>query len=997
MAGLSQDEDCVRWHDEAAEGSLDSPFQTPSDERRTSGLTPSSLGHKREYLQELVQKEIQSRSNLPESGTDHFERLLQALQTPSPAAGSPLGNLELSDEDIALLDAMVAAAQCPAPLHPRSENHLLKTPSALKGPQKRKTSPVVRPPASKKATVENPPQCEDPFGDFPEELPPTAVKQVPSKPETPSEDPFGDFPGELPQSTVKSAPQQMVKQEATLVVLPSSEPAVQTDDPFGDFPDMIDFDSRPSLNPAPSQPVASKFEVPSTNGAVLPAVEEEDPFGDCPDMSTLAEQPVKKTEEDPFGDDPFGDGVDFEALDQQVSQQAVTPTNVSSNQRNAALQFARYKVLRVSRSDFVMSLAVATWESPEREAGVIQLRGEWFHTALEPGTVVHVCSLLGETMVDVLPLLLDTSNDDDVVLVVHPDLLLTPTTISDSVQCLRRAVLKNQLGSSGFTEQAPLLGTIRHSLFEAAMRDEIFDPNQLRLELDRIVRENAEALVAANTSTRDVHREVGRFIPQILEFANKATGFGPNSRPVASSNQGLHLSQVYAVEEPLVSPELGLKGNADMIVRTRSSRLERQMTVELKTGHSQKSQTAHMAQLVLYIVLMRARYGPTAPGSNIECSNSGILLYMNGEAQRYELLCPTIGEMKSLINQRNRVASEMMHQRNNNGLSLSQSSSDQSAQSARNSTSGRCGDQPELPELIGDSRSCSRCYIRRECMLYARASPRFEDVRQDRHEDLLNQYSSHLSNSEISYFRKWMRLVDYEAHTSSALVSQAWLHQSMDREKSCGKTLSEVVLDVNRSRLVQTLGSTEKALLVFRRSASSSLSTQFDDLDFEAGDHSVVSIDRSSLHYSRNSPMHVARGFLDQVQGSEVTVRVDVDDLERLQRLHAEWEGREITFRIDKDDISTGVGTLRQNLIELMTGDRRDGVSDPTRALLGLLRSIIVGMAPPIFDAAMPILLDSKASRHTSIPGCGFEELQSDFASMNQDQQESIKKVQFRC
>ena len=61
------------------------------------------------------------------------------------------------------------------------------------------------------------------------------------------------------------------------------------------------------------------------------------------------------------------------------------------------------------------------------------------------------------TLVVALPLLLHTcpppgsDPDDDLVLIVHPDLLLTRTAISETVSCPRRAILSNRLGSTGMT------------------------------------------------------------------------------------------------------------------------------------------------------------------------------------------------------------------------------------------------------------------------------------------------------------------------------------------------------------------------------------------------------------------------------------------------------------------------------------------------------------------------------------------------------------------
>lgn len=115
------------------------------------------------------------------------------------------------------------------------------------------------------------------------------------------------------------------------------------------------------------------------------------------------------------------------------------------------------------------SSSLAQLDSSELHAdGCIFLRGEWYHTDVDAGDIVHLCSLSGKYRTDLgaLPVILHTnpphgSNiDDDLVLVVHPDLLIPPTAISETVSCSRRAVLRLRLGSTGLS--CKLLG-IRYS------------------------------------------------------------------------------------------------------------------------------------------------------------------------------------------------------------------------------------------------------------------------------------------------------------------------------------------------------------------------------------------------------------------------------------------------------------------------------------------------------------------------------------------------------
>jgi hypothetical protein len=239
---------------------------------------------------------------------------------------------------------------------------------------------------------------------------------------------------------------------------------------------------------------------------------------------------------DEFGDDPFGDfpEIDFGELDKSIAQRNSSSQTVGGPsdldrdlrylaQQNAAsavpsalapvcnprvpstsadllyLAFSRYKVIRVDLDDstYTKTLAVASWQTTmlkeddpkaihrsdtlgrtQRRTtwsidGVLHLRGEWYHTRVDEGDIIHVCSLRGTCRTDssALPLILHTnppagSDNDDLILIVHPDMLLTPTGISETVSCTRRAILKLRLGSSGLTCKLRLriVSTVHHSL-----------------------------------------------------------------------------------------------------------------------------------------------------------------------------------------------------------------------------------------------------------------------------------------------------------------------------------------------------------------------------------------------------------------------------------------------------------------------------------------------------------------------------------------------------
>jgi DNA replication factor Dna2 len=226
------------------------------------------------------------------------------------------------------------------------------------------------------------------------------------------------------------------------------------------------------------------------------ATQEEADRGDASQHAVVssAQAPPHQSARSP---DPFGDfpEMDFDALDKSIAdqQENIPPISPAKAETLPApspglLQFTRYRILQVHDDSqrFVKSLAVQFWTrdmvpdtsvnnrsssrtmaqgdragKPQTPNGQIHLCGDWYFTPLVEGDVIHVCSPSGlfQTRVDLSnPLALDTYREDDLLLIVHPDMLLTPTTISETVTCSRRAVLKNRLGSTGLSgKSCPLM------------------------------------------------------------------------------------------------------------------------------------------------------------------------------------------------------------------------------------------------------------------------------------------------------------------------------------------------------------------------------------------------------------------------------------------------------------------------------------------------------------------------------------------------------------
>ena len=912
-------------------------------------------------------------------------------------------------------------------------------------------------------------------------------------------DEFGDFPSELATFTMTGQMSASKSDDA-----PS--PPTEEEDEFGDFPDDIDFtaldqvvtqrlttqcdtrtdDSEPSTGIKPSTKMTVQINDSKSNNTPSPA--EEDEFGDFPD------------------------DIDFNALCQPnvgVNMEDNVVRNRKSNPPKCGelsfMKFSRYKVLAVDDDEKrnTKSLSVAAWDnsmmkSDEEEKkihkdykvikssckvlgekdhstsnfsqyakdGLITLCGEWYYSPVQPGDVIHVCSLTGRYQTDVtaLPIILHTypppgSDIDDLILVLHPDMLMTPSVISETSSCNRRAVLKSKIGSNGLSSKAAFVGTMRHALFEACMKTAEFDEGFAQPVIKKLIREKAEALIGCNLSEAEMEVEVLNMLPMIQQFAKEYTTLrkdvmilDPIGKPVGGN--GLHpdirllAKGVHSVEESVVSTELGLKGAIDAVLETETMVIGRKhnnfssnnaicdpntaaspqqslMCFELKTGHNQNAQAGHMAQLSLYTFMLQSRYGSRVRldgnlliGSQSKtglqkgtaaASVGGVLLYLNHQSQQINHVAPHLGEIKTLMSQRNVVASGLKKASTPRGITLSYAEGTREDDDQHTAAKSPPIPAATLPELA-NPHSCKRCFSNRECMLYA-ASGSATDV--NSHQEILSQFTGHLKEEDLAYFNKWERLIDIEADSSNSTASAAWLVDSRLRERDNGESISGLIMDAHASYAVDH----SRALICFRRNVEEYSQSSLDNLNFTPGSQVIVSTDGTlfddfagTTHPTRKfrHHKHITKGYIDRVEDDRVFVSATCDELDQMKVLTDRYIGNQqytngamvlsepLLFRLDKNKNSVGTGTLRWNLINFLTCDYKPETAKEFTELdrikqlrLSRLRDIVIRLKTPEFVDNLRSSLFNGIDRQVS--GCNLLVLKDEFSQLNNDQQEAVR------
>lgn len=308
-----------------------------------------------------------------------------------------------------------------------------------------------------------------------------------------------------------------------------------------------------------------------------------------------------------------------------------------------------------------------------------------------------------------------------------------------------------------------------------------------------------------------------------------------------------------------------------------------------------------------------------------------------------------------------------------------------------------------LPDLLTENFACKKCYSNRECFTYDATT------RQSPNESLSElgaAFTSHLGKEELDYFVKWDNLINFEVDAEDSQIARAWLLGS-DELGSLSSSLFSLVFDVENSKpsLEINEGYGKQDVAYFLRAGTTSLSNG-DSISI--GTRVVVSMDTTTLALSSKKTwrtehrpqMHIARGDVYETSAHRIGLRVAYDDLVRLHKLASRALPTKFHFRMDRDSGATGVGTLRQNLINMLSADKKTKSEPGTTAEgshLPRLRELLLKLSPPKYEDDIKSDLMFKRSLvnpvTTQIPACDLASLETEFHTLNLDQQSAVRKA----
>ena len=595
----------------------------------------------------------------------------------------------------------------------------------------------------------------------------------------------------------------------------------------------------------------------------------------------------------------------------------------------------------------------------------VLLTEEWYYSEIIGGDIFHVVELRDDCVNSASikqpsagysiegSIIVDNNNG---LIVINPDVLVTPTKISESCSCIRKGVLSERIKSFDGSNSAGVLGTLRHEFMEAVMekcmlrlrsfRDNhknskasapevhmLVTPKEVHEISTSCIKNHIEELFCCDIADIRAMEELKAVAKPTMEWVhnsfcqNTSAAKSDNPQPVGVSNPVYILNEMLASEESIWCPALGMKGCVDVMMNAKLQTISGSQSspnvgrnflipLELKTGQWRPGNLiTHRAQVMLYILslILRER-SPIQKAIQTNTSENfiplpprhGLLLYVTPEKTVVEIVSPTWHDLRALILSRNKLA-----------LSLKKAS--------------ELG-QNRLPTLLKKSFECEGCFHASTCMMYHAALER-GNKKTSGVPALFSYLLGKLTSLHLGYFRKWDRLIDLESNVVQSNYQDLWILPGIVKEKKGEKCISNL-----RSLSCSSKNTDNGKFCIiliradnFADPIPKNLSK--DDRVFlslectgRKSENDIEDIGNRSIWEVVSVEPAIATGVISKI--TELEIHMDLQDCpNRLTELIISSTSSNVggwSLRIDKDDMNQiSMSTMRSNLMSLFVKPHR--------------------------------------------------------------------------
>lgn len=544
------------------------------------------------------------------------------------------------------------------------------------------------------------------------------------------------------------------------------------------------------------------------------------------------------------------------------------------------------------------------------------------------------------------------SPENDHWLVLHPDTILSASSLASVASCMRRPMLQERVKTAADTTLAAVMGNMVHGLLQACLvaqgaplepahdtpyaiaapltwaRLGDFTRPFFHAEIERQLQENRASLSVVGSDTHTARAALVETVPRLVAFGERYLALRAARHEEAQSVDDaraahparVRITKVLGTEVEIVSPMYGLKGRLDVVVEVQvhqGTAPPRTCVVplEIKTGRLVSS-TEHAAQTTLYTLLLSDHAGAAV--------DEGLLLYT--QTTHVKRIPASARDFQSLLLARNEMA-QYRAQLPPIALEAEEASDDEFG-AGLPAAALALAEPPILPPTIDKAYQCTRCYARNACMLY-RAAVEHVDDRTSEIAALYAAHTAELHADDRAFFQHWDALLSHEESGLTRYRTELWTRSAADRAA------------LGRCRTGARYVPETAATWVWEHAHSPT---------------TLAVDDRVLLSTDEPHPAYLGRGRVEAVDSAGIRLRMENDWGRAWEQERARTHTTTFTFRIDVDELSSMMSVPRYNIACLFYPD----ATARTRAL----RARVVHAAVPTWSALSPAFA-ALAAKHT--------------------------------
>ncbi|CAK9803234.1 DNA replication ATP-dependent helicase/nuclease DNA2 [Anthophora quadrimaculata] len=473
----------------------------------------------------------------------------------------------------------------------------------------------------------------------------------------------------------------------------------------------------------------------------------------------------------------------------------------------------RCKVVDVTR-EYNNILLTVSQEDHETHITTVRCSGFWKDAKVEKNDTVAIQAEKENGC-----WIIDNSNG---LLVIHPDVLISGTTVVSGLFCSRKAVLAEKFKKieslpyykGDYT--AMVVGSLTHQLLQKAILDNIHELSDVTKLMDRILqsKETASTLYASEISLDKCREQMLTFVPRIFKFIQHYLK-DKKQQEISCMRDNFkgRITHVHDIEENIWDPKLGIKGKVDVTVEVNINSKRKIIPLEVKTGQD---------------------------------TDTGLLLYLRDNVM--QAINSGHPERRDLILLRNTLASYFSLKSNEKSANITSKSDLQIM---------------ELPEPINHHSACSKCPYNALCCLYLSKDTTVQLSESHPLNKLSKQILDKFKATHIDYIIQWISLLQLEESTefNDNIMRYLWTLSPEKREmkKTCVCYLKVIGKVTEHS-------SKYRHTFVRANSKIQITNTEIPYTEFSENEYVVVSTD---------TRINISAGFIVNINEDSVTVLLD--------------------------------------------------------------------------------------------------------------------------